>query len=371
MIRKNIFFCCFILLSSAVLAREPFTLIYWIRGTVADAPGQTANGLKVYFQNSQARDIIGPTGASGQPNEFIINAGEAGLPLETGKTYQVFTERINGFGVGPITVSISGKGSELLPPEPLTAGGGLSSVAAFSAPMVMAIAKQEASPTIKVWFGNRLYQKNLVGKGQAMIVSKTPEMKVEVAVETPYTLSTNPDDFKINIDAGQVSGRTLSVKEQTLEKTQSLNLNYIVPEPLESGSHTFVVTAKTSGDLGAAAAISEIVSVEVAGGPLRLIGEPLTYPSPFDPSRDHNVTIQYGLSNNADIDLTIIGADGTRVKRCILLSGTEGGSAGINKILWNGITDQGYQAGNAIYLGTIIAKEESKLLGKFKLTVMD
>ncbi|MFH1386804.1 MAG: hypothetical protein ABIH50_03960 [bacterium] len=373
MFNKKYYFIFFVLffLSPASLSQEPFTPIYWIKGTVEDPPGQTANGLKIYFQNDRAWDIIGETGASGKPNEFIINAGEAGVLLETNKTYQVYTERINGFGVGPINVTITGKGIEILSPAALTADGGLSSAATLSVPKTMAVAKQEASPKIKVWFGNRLYQKALVQKGQTMVVAKNPKIKVEVSVDQPYTLSTNADDYKINVDAGQVNSLSLSPKAQTLEKTQAFSLNYSMPDPLKSGSHTFNVTAKTSGDLGTPAFVSEVVSVEVAGGPIRLIGIPLTYPSPFSVKKHRNVTIQYGLSNDTDIDLTIIGADGTRVKKYFLLSGTEGGSAGINKVLWNGITDQGYEAGNAIYLGTIIAKEEGKLLGKFKLTIMN
>jgi hypothetical protein len=61
-----------------------------------------------------------------------------------------------------------------------------------------------------------------------------------------------------------------------------------------------------------------------------------------------------------------------RIKRVICQAGVgEGGHAGVNKVEWDGQTDQGYLAGNAIYVGTIISKDDNRLLGKVKMTLVD
>jgi hypothetical protein len=114
-----------------------------------------------------------------------------------------------------------------------------------------------------------------------------------------------------------------------------------------------------------------LATVEVMGGPLRMIGTPVVYPSPYSIKKDKIVTIQYGLSADANIDIYLVSVEGKRIKRFLPLAGEEGGSAGINKITWDGKTDQGFLAGNAIYVGTVVARDEGRLLGKFKLTVVN
>jgi len=109
--------------------------------------------------------------------------------------------------------------------------------------------------------------------------------------------------------------------------------------------------------------------VTAAGGPLRLIGfQPLCYPSPFSAIRNKEVTISYSLSDSSDIDIYILSSVGEVVKKISVQSGQEGGKAASNKVKWNGITDLGRALGNGIYLGTIIAKPQNKIIGKFKLT---
>jgi hypothetical protein len=107
------------------------------------------------------------------------------------------------------------------------------------------------------------------------------------------------------------------------------------------------------------------------GGPLRLIGTPLAYPSPFSISKHGTVSIQYELSQNANIDVYIVDANGSRLKKFACDAGTEGGTAGINKLTWDGRAAQGYLAGNAIYVCTIVSRSEGRLLGKLKLAVVD
>jgi hypothetical protein len=110
--------------------------------------------------------------------------------------------------------------------------------------------------------------------------------------------------------------------------------------------------------------------VTASGGPLRLLGfqQPLCFPSPFSVIRNKDVTISYSLSDNSDIDIYILSSVGEVVKKISVQRGQEGGKAASNKVKWNGITDIGRALSNGIYLGTIIAKPQNKIIGKFKLT---
>jgi hypothetical protein len=132
-----------------------------------------------------------------------------------------------------------------------------------------------------------------------------------------------------------------------------------------------LVTAKSAATLGTASIGAQTATVEVIAGPVRLIGTPITYKSPFSITNDKFVTIQYTLSKNAAIEIILTDISGRRIKVFAFNSGAEGGSAGLNKVTWNGLTDLGPLAGNGIYVGLIVAKDEGRKLGSVKVTVLD
>ena len=45
--------------------------------------------------------------------------------------------------------------------------------------------------------------------------------------------------------------------------------------------------------------------------------------------------------------------------------------AGLNKVKWDGTPDREGTLGNGTYMGTIIARSDNKLIGKFKVNVFD
>ena len=109
---------------------EPYINIYFINGVVADAPAippGSQNGHYAYFHNVSCRDLIGTTGLSGVNRDFAINAGLLST-LEAGRSYQVFVAPfdVGGayYGAGPVSVPLSGKGSETVALT-LAAGAGL------------------------------------------------------------------------------------------------------------------------------------------------------------------------------------------------------------------------------------------------------
>ncbi|OGC11254.1 hypothetical protein A3K48_01860 [candidate division WOR-1 bacterium RIFOXYA12_FULL_52_29] len=112
-------------------------------------------------------------------------------------------------------------------------------------------------------------------------------------------------------------------------------------------------------------------SAEVSGGPYRVIGDALVYPSPFNRARDKELIIQYRLSHDTDIDIFIISVSGDILKKISLAAGHPGGSAGLNKVKWSSRADDGTLPGNGIYVGTIVDRLNNQVMKKFKLTIND
>ncbi len=362
------------------MAYRPF---YWVLGTVQNAEdGTSADGKTIVFYKDETDEGYNQFNVNTKivNNKFIMNAFLASLDLEVGNTYRlVVVAGDDGYGAGPIDVTISGLGYEEIDlvleygkgkEDPPT--GGVSDEVIFEPP-----------PYIKYKFGNRIYQKGLIAKwkeqGKSFVVSATPKLKINVGIDQPFALSANIADYKLILDPGtenkeyslSAQNMTQKVKTAGTERVEAFALNYTVSEPLDQGEHIFKVVAKSSGLDGVQATATEYATVEVIGGPLRLIGDPLVYPSPFSKPKDDELTIQYTLSTDGDIDIYIIDVGGRRLKKFALSSGEEGGSAGINKVVWDASTAFGGHLANGIYVGTIVAKQEGRLLGKLKLTVVN
>ena len=241
---------------------------------------------------------------------------------------------------------------------------------------------EEPNPEFEIWFGNRLYQQALVEKGDIPVVAEKPAIRVEVSIDEPFSLASGIENYSITVDPGTANAKTLGLTTQHITQTvyiagsedeaiSSYSLQYSMEEDLSEGEHTFEFTAASEGTYGTASSVTSYATIEVMGGPLRIVGTPLAYPSPYSITKHGIVTIQYELSQDANIDIYLIDATGKRLKKLMYDSGTEGGAAGINKVTWNGRADQGYLAGNAIYVGTFIARDEGRLLAKLKLAIVD
>jgi hypothetical protein len=382
-----------VFLAAAVAAYTlPFYPQYWIKGTAQDSEdGVTVDGRYVVFYRTEeegksgtyAYDTIGAIGSK----QFMLNTyGLRMSQLSVGGTYYVAipndkpTDPANGYGSDPALVTITGSGLEIISGALVLAKG--------KGPLIVVTPGAgggETPPTIKIWFGNRLYQQALVDKGQAFVVSSKPDLKVDLTIASPYTLARNVSAHSIIVDEGTATARTLALTAANVKSTiyaagtvaeegkvSSMQIQYAFDEPLTEGNHQFKVSAISSGAMGAASVSTQSASVEVMGGPVRLIGTPICFPSPFSISKQKKVYIQYTLSTDANIEIYLTGVGGMRIKRVICQAGVgEGGHAGVNKVEWDGQTDQGYLAGNAIYVGTIISKDDNRLLGKVKMTLVD
>lgn len=127
-------------------------------------------------------------------------------------------------------------------------------------------------------------------------------------------------------------------------------------------SHSVKVTIKVGSRMVGMSASS-------AGGAIKIVGFPLAFPSPYSSSSGQNVTLQYILSQDANIEIVIFDTTARIVKRIVCSKGDTGGKSGINKVLWNGITESGGLVPSGMHIATIVSKADNTVLGKIKLMV--
>lgn len=377
-----------LLIISAIFAgfaraeQMPFQLFYWIAGNVPAAGDIKADGRMVVLYKEGAPNNAAT--ATIVNNRFILNAYDmyplAPVPGETAKLAIVKGD--DGVGMDPIDVIISDKGIILFigadSPIKLTRGSGVATPIQVDRP--------EPAPKIKIYLGNKLYQKDFVAKGYKRVVSEKPEIKIEASIDAPYAMASDISGYKITIDENSTYERNINltaadIKEKSVfagasgqtPKISGIKITGLVAEPLSAGKHTITVTARSSGQSqnGIPSEGVEVAEVEVVGGKLKLLSQPITFPSPFSIFKDKQVLIQYELSSDADIDVYILAAEGPMVKKYMLYAGAEGGRAGMNKISWDGMSSQGFMCGNGIYTGIISARKSKEILSRFKLTIVN
>ena len=367
-----------------------FYAVYWVLGGAQSAdPKASVEGREVVIYTPDSSGNIGTVFGYGYVSggNFYINTFRTGN-IVVGQTYQVAIPLgDDGYGANPVNLTISGLGFDKLGVNlTLAYGAGPGGLAGGPAGGPAG----EQAPKIAMWFGQRLYQPSvywLASSGNLPFVTTAqPQIKVELAIDPPYTLASDISAHQIVIDAGAAGAKTLTLTAANIagrtysagtaaedNKVSSMSLAYTLTgsELLASGTHTVSVTTRSSGLLGTAAAATQIATIEVLGGPLRLLGPVVVYPSPFNIVQAGNCEIQYTLSADAAIEIDIFSVQGTLTKRIRLDKSGNGGTAGLNKVKWDGKTELGTLAGNAVYVGTIVSRDDNKLLGKFKFTVLD
>jgi hypothetical protein len=357
-----------------------YTPYYWVIGQVDDADGGSipADGFQViFYENSQTYNTKYAS-AVVAGNVFNLNAFNFPGAVPVAGSFYLAIPNSNpdnpkeGWGMNPVQVVISGYGFINVGKLVLAKGAG---------PMPPGT---EPAPQINLWVGNRLYQPAVYTKDLPFVVEEQPLLSCKINIQEPYGLAADPSAYSIVIDPATtnkelpLSASNMTAKSFAAGEMRAFTLEYQLQEEdkLADGEHLIEIIARSSGSQGDPGTSVLLATMEVMGGPVRLIGTPITYPSPYSIKKDKTVTIQYGLSKDANIEIYVVGVTGQRIKRYpdpaySMDAGTEGGSAGINKVTWDGKTDQGYYAGNGIYVGTINARDENRLLGKFKLTIVN
>ena len=363
-------------LADTVKPNYQFMPFYTISGGVTGIAQAPSDGRQViFFRDLAAGNTVSDyTMATVEAGKYVIPASTEFnlLPLKVGGTYYVaIVKDALGYGAGPVTLEVSGRGYDAAPGLTMALGKGV---------ILSNNELTEPAPAIQIWFDNRLYQPALVTY-EPFIVTEQPKLKVNISIQDRYAIPGSLNDYSIVLDPGTSGSQALDLSAAmaskvaaagvTPEQLKSMSLEYAMTSALSSGQHSFLVTAHSMGTLGTIANASQTATVEVMAGPVRLIGTPITFPSPFSIDKDKTVTIQYTLSKNAAIEIILADISGRRIKNFEFSSGGEGGSAGVNKVTWDGKTDLGPMAGNGIYVGLIVAKDEGRKLGDVKVSLLD
>jgi hypothetical protein len=344
-----------------------FFPIYWVLGDAqsTDPNVSVEERLVMLYEPDEAGEVATLYGYG-----YIKNGSVAINPfrtrvVEVGRTYKVAIGRgADNYGSEPRDITISGVGYDRFDTLLLAYGVG---------PRAVDI---EPCPHIKLWFGNRLYQPAIYNKDNPFVIEPTPKIEARISIPEPYTVSRDYQHYSISVDEATpfvLSSANMLRVQEVAEGFRAFSLEYAMTEDqaLDPGEHVFSVSAQSSGAMGAASIAYQLATVEVMGGPLRLVGPIVVFPSPFSIRQHGTCTIQYTLSANANVEIYIYSVAGQIVKKLSFASGSEGGNTGLNKVTWDGRTEMGLLAGNAVYVGTLLSRDDNRLLGRFKFSIVD
>lgn len=353
----------------AAKAQQVYLGMYWIAGGVSDPNNVGTEGRKVVFYkddpaNGFADDIVGIAGLAGRSAEYALNAFEDyRLPITPGTYKAAIVKGEDNYGADPVEVIVTGNGYDLASTNlVLMFGAGIGDPGSRLSDL--------APKFTDIRFGKRLYQRELVAKGQEFIVSAQPRISA-IAVS-----SAGLDTSKISmvVNEGTANAKTYAISQAKVtaagptaaptEVSMIYDL-YNLGETLPEGKQD--IRFKASNAYGSTL---EICSVTVVGGEPRIVGTPITYPSPLHLKADSSVYFQYTLSADINVDIFLFDVSGRVAKKFILYARDEGGSAGVNKVTWNLITDQGAKVASGIYVFSLVNRDTGKMLGKGKFTAL-
>ena len=196
--------------------------------------------------------------------------------------------------------------------------------------------------------------------GAQRSVSVSSNARLHAQITSPYNIIKRT--VTVLVDGNEVTIPSFSNVQVFGEAKNILSLDFDVDlVNLSAGDHSLTIKAANEAGL-----MSQSIGLSVGG--LRLVGGAIPFPSPYKPSTG-NLTLQYTLSQDADIDILIFGSSIQVLKKLLLAKGAEGGRTGLNKVVWDGRTDFGSIISNGIYIATIIDRQSQTALGKVKITV--
>lgn len=94
----------------------------------------------------------------------------------------------------------------------------------------------------------------------------------------------------------------------------------------------------------------------------------VNYPNPFNPLNG-STTIVYKLDSDANTSVLIFNITHELMWKYDFVSGSNGGKAGDNSVIWNGYNAFAEMAGNGIYFCEVINRASGKVLAKGKIAV--
>jgi hypothetical protein len=196
-----------------------------------------------------------------------------------------------------------------------------------------------------------------------LTINQVAAKQVNVGEPVSFTLSI------VETDKGQIFYSAAGLPTNAALNPNTGYFNWI-PDASQAGTHTFTFIAANNGTPNLTSTETVAIQVNADTGVLRITDIPLAFPSPYSSSSGGNITLQYSLSKDADIDLMIISSSGQRIKKFTVYKGDEGGRAGLNKLIWDAKTDFGTMPSSGIYLGVVFDRTTQNVLGKIKVTIL-
>ncbi|MCX5748918.1 MAG: hypothetical protein NTZ10_01545 [Candidatus Saganbacteria bacterium] len=147
--------------------------------------------------------------------------------------------------------------------------------------------------------------------------------------------------------------------------TTSTAVTLKLRDALSVGTHTVrVITYDTAGT----EYVLERTGLSVSSGAITTTGPTLVYPNPYDPLAG-NLKITYYLSVDTGTTIYVFDTSGRLVWKSSYDSGTNGGKAGYNEVLWNAIDMFGSPLASDTYFINIIEQGTGRAITKVKLVV--
>jgi hypothetical protein len=373
--KRNLFIIGIVVLLATVSTAVIHSLLYVYDfvGQVKDADdgsGIVADGHTVVLYKSDnevkmgiySKDTVGSTA----PGRYAINAFSSKyLKLVPGEKVKVAVVRDDkNYGAGPVEATCTGSGYELVGDMTMAYGAGIDLF----------------GPHFKeIWFNNRMYHTFVMTQeGAEFVTNATPRIRAYLESAGVAGLDANRITIAVNegdvhtMTAAEISNKTFMAAAP--EILESLMIEYSIPadDPLIEKKDEGDVNTVTFRAWDAAGMLSttEVCKLTVLGGPSRIIGPVYIYPSPYSPSKDPQCEITYTLSSDTDLEIYLYSIAGELVKQFRVYAGQEGGSAGYNKVVWDGRNTSGLVVGNGIYTGSIFDKAQNKKLAAFKLAIV-
>lgn len=168
----------------------------------------------------------------------------------------------------------------------------------------------------------------------------------------------------IEVMAGAISHLFSPSEMASIFDPSSGAVNFTLPGTLPEG--TFDVSLKV-WNTSRNSSEETISGVQVLGGPVKVVGQIVNYPNPFDSSG--GTTFAYTLSSDANLDILVYSIKGSVVYKKSVTSGSPGGTAGYNEVFWNGESNFGEGVGSGLYLVRLVSG--GRIIGSFKLLVQN
>ena len=365
-------------------AQHIYLRMYWIVGEVADPDGVGTEGRWAVFYrddpaNAYSDDLVGIMGLSGRANQDMHNGYEDWRMVIEPGIYKCATVKgykngalVDDYGANPVDVLITGLGYDVHPTLTLIKGGGIAPPGPRPNPAWLAA----LLPKIEnIKFGDRKWQPALVAQGEDFVIDEAPIVSAKISSQSPL----RTESIMMILNAGLADSKNFSVSSShytAIKGSQQAptEINFIFDfakegQKLPAGQQKLTITG--ANDFGST---EEVCTVKIMAGEVEVIGIPIAYPSPLHLRTERLVTLQYGLTKNADIDLYIFDIAARIVKKISCARGMPGGQAGAaanpNKVTWDLITDQGSLAGAGIYLYNIVDPHRNRVLSKGKITLV-